>query len=435
MEDTAVMDDGVGVNADLDSAMDSFFSNSAAEPNPPEPSGAADPNIDASASGDPNAAQPPESAEGAQSDSQPADGEIPEGIDEDEIDLANLEKSGSKNVRIDMPRFRNIYQGHKMAQEIRQFAPSVEAARGHYEAANDLRSMEADLGSGNQQGMDSFLRYWSAKTPDGMSTLAQRALAMAPAEVRSQIQQSMIASEIDARYQRALESGDANELYNARQIDFALTGNWRKDEDLARAPKADPLSERERSIAAREQALQDQDRRTAEQSWNNFQQGTFRAMSSNVDKSIDEALGAKVVEAYKEKPALLNALRNEIRNGVFAQLKKDGEWQKELGLNLQQARRQMTPERQQQLIDFYMAKARPLVRSTAKPLIAQATQNLIAQSQARHDQLNKSQNRRDLSGNGRPSPTRATPAVRGANLDQQMGDFWAALDRNSAPRR
>ena len=91
----------------------------------------------------------------------------------------------------------------------------------------------------------------------------------------------------------------------------------------------------------------------------------------------------------------------------------------------------MTSENRQALNDLYMAKAKGLIRASAKPLIQQSTRAAVAQNQQVHDQKAKSQDKREVMSGGKPAPTPIAVVPPNANLDTKMDSFWKQQDAAS----
>jgi hypothetical protein len=431
--------------------MDAFFSSSPAETSTSQQTSTPDTGIETAdedapsiepaeydySSGPPTQQQPRPSQQQQQAapqEEQQQQPDVPAGEEEDEIDVSKIDPN-ARSVSVDRSRFNNILQNHKMATAIKQFAPSVEAARANYEQANDLQSMYSDFTSGTERGIDGFLNFWQNENPQAFAHMASRAIALAPREVQEQISDGAVWQMIEERYAGALQTGSQVDLHKARLFDYGVTGHWRTDQQLAAAPKPDPwaeerarLEERDRHVTAREQ-------QQAQSVWQNFSGGVHRGIQDAVAADVDNILKA-AAQGYG--PAVYRAVRNDGLNQIFDAVRKDGEWLKAFNREFNGSIRSMNEETRQNLVSQYQAKARQYMRSVLKPLMAQATQNAMTQNQQQHDNRARSQDRRNVISGGRPNPIPAAPQNgRPMNLDDKMSAFWQQQDAaaSAASRR
>lgn len=415
------------ISPDLESSISDFFAN----PGTPEASpSTATETPDAAPAEEAQPAEPeqpqPEAAKPPTEEGQ--EPELAGDVDEEDIDLAALEAGPGKNVRIDKSRFRNIYQNHKMAREIQQFAPSVEAARGHYERANDLRNMYEDFTSGAPEGADKFLNFWRGQNPEAFSTLASRALNLAPQNVQDQVRETMVQRTVDDAYQAAVSSGDPQDMYRAQMMDWTLTGKYKAKDAI---PRPDPMAQERTRLEKLQQELDGRQKQEQESRWTTWTGVTNNTISDSLNNAIAEHL--KPLEQAGYDARVLKALATDVRNEVINGIKKDQEWVREFNMDMNGARPHLSDlsksqANRQALVDFYMSRAAPLVRAAVKPLANKATQTALKQNQSAHDARAKSQDRREVTSGGRPSPTRAAPATAGGSLDDQMGAFWREQD-------
>lgn len=435
MPELAVAD---SISPDLDSKMDAVFGGSANDALPEEI-----PQLDAKSSGDPTPEDTPQvdeqAAEGTDPAPQPAVAkdpevvDVPEGDADDDIDLDQLAASGGKSVKLDLPRFRQIYQNHKMAKEISQFAPSLDVAKNHYERANDLRHMWADFTSNSPEGATGFLEYWKSQAPEAFPTMVTRALEMAPPEIQEQVSSAAIQSAIDAAYGHAAETGDPLDLYRAQGLEFGIHGKYRTKEQLAAAPKPDPVDVRLKEIETREAAWKSQQAKQANDKWQSYQTDVVNKAYTELGTAIDSVL-KPVTDSYKDNPQLLADLKNGIRNDVVNRVAQDAEWVRQFNLDMRAARATQDDVTAKALVDMYMAKVQGLVRAAAKPRMSQAATTVKAQSDAKHDALARSQNKREVVSGGKAAPVAVPRAPGGASLDDKINNFWSQQDLQQ-PRR
>jgi hypothetical protein len=383
--------------------MDEFFGA------PSDPGGSADAPPAPEAAPEAQAAESaPELPPPASPVAQPVPGapELPEGAAVD-----------GKQIRIDVPRFNNIYRDYKYAQEVRQFAPTIEEAQAQYQRASDMRHMHADFSSADPGAVDEFLKYWESQSPEGFAVMTQRALDKAPAAVREQMSQTVMAGRADALYAKAAETQDANDLYKARMFEWSNTGRYRTDP----LQRPDPLAARERDIANREQRLQQGEQQRAEAAWNNWQTATNQAIGTGLVGAIDKMLDP-LKGRFADAPALFNALRNQIRAEVVHKVEGNEDWVKNYNLDYRTARKTMSPGDRQALVGTYLAKAQQAVAATAAPLVNQATKLLVTQNQEAHQRLANGSAKRGTAAPGQP--VRQSIAPRGdrqaMTLDQMI---------------
>jgi hypothetical protein len=375
----------------MDSAMDSFFSSDAPpapdaggdEGAPPPPDGEPEPEPTLEAEPPAPAAAPPAAPAAA-----PARPDLPEG--------AQSSPDG-KRINIEAPRFDKIYAGHKFAEQIRQFAPTLEDAQNHYLRSNDFRHMEADFASGDPANIEEFLNFWERQSPEGFSAMTQRAIERAPAPVREQMASGFLTSKSDELYARAAETGDANDLYKARMFEWSHTGQYRTEA----LPKVDPLAARERSIQERETRLNQADQQRAEGQWKGWSQQTHQAIRTSLDSKIDQALGP-VKDRFTDAPELFNALRDQIRLQTIQGIEADAEWLRNFNLDFRSARRTMSPGDRQALAGSYIAKADQILTAKAAPLISQATKVLVQKNQDANAQHARGADKRGSATPGAP---------------------------------
>lgn len=393
-------------------AMDSFFSESTS----PAPDAGAPPDPGA----DPGAGAPPEPepAAGADLADAPAPAGQPAGAPPAAAAAPELPEGATldgKQIRIDVPRFNNIYRDYKFAQEVRNIVPDLQTAQQLYGRATDFRHMHADFASGNA---DRFLDYWQKESPDGFSAMAGRMLERAPEAVRQQFADQAVKSHFDALYAKAAETGDAQDLYKARMAEYWATGDYRKDN----AARPDPLAARERSLAERETRLKNQESQRAEQTRTNWSNQTYSAISTSLMEKVDQVL-APIKDRFTNAPDLFNALRDSIKRQAIQGVEADQEWRRNFNLDFQAAQRTMSPGDRQALIQQYIARVDRILTGKAAPLIRQASASLVQQNQADHQRLAAGSARRGAAAPGAPVRTSVSNGQRdrsGMSLEDKI---------------
>lgn len=420
----------VNDNPSLDSAMDSFFS-APAEETPSKETQSPEPEADQVA--DPNTQKADQVADGSEG------GDNTEGTTEESLadeEVGPIETEGKKAIQIDVPRWNTVYQGYKLAQQIREFAPSVESAKAQYETSNDYRVMHADFQSADPENIDAWLDHWAEESPDGFSAMASRLpekLQALNPEAWESLQGAFLQKKIDQLYAEAAESGDQQAKYYAQLLDYKVNGKYRETLD-----KPDPIAARQKELDARQAKIDQQESERQGRVWSNFSTRIETAKQQGLSAVIDKIL-TPIRDRFQGAPELFEALKDRIATKAQSAIKNDFEWSRNHDIDLRSIKQSFDKSWKtggktnmnadaQALVGQYVSKASGIVASAAKPLVAQATASLVQQSNDKHAQLQKGQVRRGSSGGGKPSPRGFAPQLpENATLDQKMDSFFAAL--------
>ncbi len=371
---------------ELGDSMDSFFSSEGGSEETAEPQ----PGDETGPEGADEAVAPPVAP------AAPAEA-LPDGATRD-----------GKQIRIDAARFdKAIYPAYKFAQEVQQFAPTVQDAQVQYQRASDLRHMHADFSSGDPAQVDEFLKYWESQSPAGFATMTQRALERAPQAVREQLASQSLTTTADSLYEQAAQSGDPQDLYKAQMFEWSHSGQFRFN-STDQLPKIDPLAKRQKELDSREQTIRQQENQRGEQAWNGWKNQTDQAIGSGLNGQIDTMLKG-VAARFKETPDLFNAVRQQIRTQVIAKVESDREWMRNFNLDYGRSKGSMSPGDRQALVQGYLARATPALANIAKPLVDQATRILVQKNQEEHTRLANGQFKRGGAAAGAPTRQSITP--------------------------
>lgn len=391
---------------DLGNSMDEFFSAGADEGGSDEPP--APETEDAPPPDGADATPPPAPAKPAAAETPLPDGAVRDG----------------KQIRIDAQRFdKAIYPAYKYAQEVQQFAPTVQDAQVQYQRASDLRHMHSDFTSADPAQVDEFLKYWESQSPAGFATMTQRALERAPQAVREQLASQSLQTTADSLYEMAAQSGDPQDLYKAQMFEWSHSGQFRFS-STDQLPKVDPLAKRQKELDARENTIRQQESQRGEQAWSGWKNQTDQAIGSGLNQQIDTLL-KEVAPRFKETPDLWNAVRQQIRTQVISKVEADSEWMRNFNLDYRRSRGTMSPGDRQALVQGYLSRANPVLSSIAKPLISQATRVLVQKNQEAHDRLANGQFKRGGAASGAPTRQSLTP-----QNDRQSLTLEQKIDRD-----
>lgn len=351
--------------------------------------------------------------------------------DEDEGDPEQVEEDGRTAFKMSQARMQRFVAAKKLADGIAEFAPSVEAAKQHYQRASDFDAMEADFQNPHElvevNGQEvpaarAWLDHWASVSPDGIGAVAEM-LPQFLAENRhpalQKIEQTVVSAQINRLYRQAATSGDPEDLARAQNADFALTGKFKQQVDPVqqRNPQADTLQQRE-------QILQQREAQTINREWKAFDSQNLTGakeatLKSNLDKIFESP---EVKQALK--PTVLSALRDTVANQIQAKLTANTEWARNHSIRLRNIQREFTDAIRSNretnlgptakaLVADYDAQIRREIFAVAKPLLRDATQSVVNGNRALHQKLEASSGKRNpSSGAGGPVRRSIAPPVK-----------------------
>ena len=377
---------------------------------------------------------------------QLAEGEVDPLADvfgEEDPEPEQIVEQGRNAYKMSEARMNRLVAARKLADGIQEFAPNVEAAREHYQRANDFGTMESDFRNpfenvqvtgedGQMREMPAaraFLEHWAGVSPEGMGAVAEmlpqflaesgntRALAA--------IENRVINANIAGAYQRAARSGDPEDLAKAQNLDFALTGKFKQS--------VEPLQPRQNNdLQVREQQLQQREDRIVNDQWKQFNSQHLegarnRALDAQLDglferPRVKESFGAEV----------LSALRDRVAVKLKENLQKDGEWSRNDQIQMREIQSAYTKALRsnqqtnltpvaQRLVDAYTNKVKSQLIAVAKPLFADATGRVVKNNQALHQRSAISSGKTVPSGGG-PVRRSIVPTAKGRNSMDLLTD-------------
>lgn len=319
----------------------------------------------------------------------------PEPPEEDEPE--DEQKAVSQPLDLKSSRGKRIYGSYKAFKAITEklgFEPSVEDIDTFHRLAGDVQAMEADWDSDDPRTTAQFIERWSARSPKGLHNLTQvfpdLIARIATTTNQPQLYTQLAGGVLD-RYSRALYTQAAEaadpELKKsltlaAQVIEWQLKGTFK--EGPPPTPQADPLAEREQSIAAREAALRAQATQTYAAQQSAFIVSTDDAIDASLAQSVDQAL-ASIKPSYQ--PAVYDAVRAQFMTKVRDGVSQVGEAFKQFQLRYGRAVQARSEQAKADVVRAYASMASRVIQAQRSQFLKSAAQEAVAQSGARHAQL------------------------------------------------
>lgn len=383
--------------------------------------------------GQQQAADPPAEAAGEQEDPYSLD----KIFEDEEGDPEQVQEDGRNAYKMSPERMNRFVAAKKIADGISEFAPSVEAAREHYQRANDFSTMESDFrnpmepvkltGPDGQErevpAARAWLEHWAGVSPEGVGAVAEM-LPQFLAEsgntaALAKVESTVLGATVSGMYRKAAQSGDPDDLTRAQNLDFALNGKFRENVDQFR--QREP---QQNNLQQREQQLQQRENNIVQRQWTQFdQQHVSGAKQQALDVALNQIFDKAEVKGAFSAP-LLNALRSQVATSIQQKLASDTEWsrnhqirQRDIQTAYTQAVRSnkqtnLTPHAKA-LVDDYSARIRRELIAVAKPLFQDATRNTVNANQATHKRLAAGAGKSAPSGSGGPVRRSIAPVPQG----------------------
>lgn len=322
-------------------------------------------------------------------ESAPPAGEAPTGV------TYQLSPDGTSYLvpKADMGTLNGVKQ---YAEAVQNRFPTASDAESAYLVSSDFRAIQSDFLSGD---VHHVLNYFAGKDHSDPTTAAQYRQSFAQMaqkmpdvlkgvdeQAYSKMGDGFVQQRIDAAYQRATESGDAEDLLAAQRLDWGVSGKYKTE-----LPKHDPIkAEQERQDAARKE-FEQRETGLMDRDWKSFNQNTLEGPKwQQFHSEIDKAL-APIKAKYD--PIVFDSVKDKIANSVIDKLKNDFEWartheneRKALEANYRQLWKGQKPAdglkpRIQAYTNDFMARVRRQLPAIAAPLLSKATasQNAVAQ--------------------------------------------------------
>lgn len=352
-------------------------------------------------------------------------------LDDEEAEPEQVDENGRNAYKMSADRMARFVQAKKLQDGIAEFAPSVEAARQHYERASDFDTMESDFRNPGEMvdhngqqvpAARAWLEHWAGVSPEGIGAVAemlpQFLAESGNTQTLSRLEGVFSRGIVGGLYNKAARSGDPEDLARAQNADFALHGKFREKIEAPQQRTAqDSLQQREQQIQQRENA-------TVAREWKAFDSQHLSGAKDAAMKSSLDSIFEKPEIKGAFPASILAAVRNQVATEIQQRLASDQEWNRNHGIRLRdiqsnftQAVRSnketnLTPQAKA-LVDDYSAKVRREIFAVAKPLLRDATQNAVKSNQAVHQRFAAGAARTAPSGSGSPVRRSIAPVPRG----------------------
>lgn len=369
---------------------------------------------------------------------QPLEQTDPEATDNGEEDLfadedADPEKfEDSDDYRVSPNRWKKHVAARKFATEVQQFAPSVEAAREHFERASDFRHMESDFRGADPANITAWMNHWGSQSPEAMGQVGSQILPWlansgnpaahaAIGQVESQVTRAMTSRLYDA----ARASGNPDDLLKAQNTDFYLNGSFKTAEQLKVQPQQRHQPQQSSDSAQLDRLISTQ--------WQQLnQQQIIGAKESAMTGKLDSIFNRPDIKAGYT-PQVLDALRSKIATEAEAKLATDVEWKRNHDIELRDIQREFTqamrtgkPTNLQSRIDAlktdYAARLGRIIPQLAKPMLDRETKRVVSESDQRNRRLAAGAAKSQPAGGGRPTPRSLVDAKQYGSREELLND-------------
>lgn len=305
--------------------------------------------------------------------------------------------------------------------------PTVQAISEHWKRSLGSQALLDDWNSGEPESVKRAADFMLMKAPpETISHLAERALEMLPQvapqayqQITGQVQNQML----DSVYQHSIQTGDANLFKACQNMELALTGRFRTENDFQapdpQAQQFSSLQEQLNAYKAREQAQQQQH---------------YQSLAQQIDTQVEQAKSAEieklipkeVADAYKGKPEW-NQLNLLLKSEIDGALNNNPIVRAQLMRELRIAK--TSPSEQTRSIAEATMRtfAASIMARRAKPIIDKFAATAVAANAKVHQAQAKLQARREptgLSGAASPNSNRiAQWKAEGVPFDEQLRRF------------
>jgi hypothetical protein len=232
----------------------------------------------------------------------------------------------------------DILEGQRQyAEAVQNRFPTAADAEVAYTEATDFRSMLTDYTSGDPANIDSVLSHWAGagETDPLMVRQFQQSFATMATRMPDTLKQinptayqqlsnrfineagldiyAPIAQQTQSLYEKAAQTGDPTDLYNAQKWDHDHTGQYKTE-----LPKDDPEAARLQQIEARQQELDNHEKTLVGRDWTNFNNSTVSGPKwAQYNGEIDRALDP--IKANYSEP-VFNAIKASVNQRLIAKL-------------------------------------------------------------------------------------------------------------------
>lgn len=362
-------------------------------------------------------------------------------VDDESESEEFTDDAGRKYYNVKPTRMREFVNAKNFMKEMADFAPTIEDAKAHYESASDFRALQSDFASGEPEGVQNFMGFWSNGAPEAFNSMATQLPAYL-ARLASQnnpgalqalrsIEGQVHRATISEAYDKARQTGDPKDLYAAQSIDFSINGKYH--DSLDKIPQRQQPQPQDQ-VRQREQQISQREEQFANQRWQEFD-GT--AITGAKDAALTSAVDAafKVAESAFT-PGLLSAAKREATAQVTEVLKKQFEWnrnqtvdQKDIQRDFLKAvrtgaRTNLEP-RAAALVQSYKARIAAVLPGIVRPLIGERTQAVMQQSAQTHQRLAKGATRTAPGAGGSPAPRSIAPRGQRQSVDNRLDQIFS----------
>jgi hypothetical protein len=346
----------------------------------------------------------------------------PEPNYEDEVDQEEvIDQEGRKYYNVKPQKMAKFVAANKAWTQISEFAPTVEDARAHYESSSDFRALQSDFASGEPEGVQNFMGYWSKGAPEAFQTMATQMLPYLAKlagsgdpgfqKVISAIESQVHRATITSAYDKARQTGDPKDLYAAQAIDFAINGKFVESVDKIPVRQTRQIDHTQQ----REQQLNQRETEFANRHWQEFDSTAISGAKESALTSSVEAAFRPFESVFAGSPRLLAAAKRDAIAEVQKEIAgKHFEWKRNQELETNDIKRDLIRSvkagqktdlgpRAAALVQDYRNKVSNTLPRIVKELIGEQTRSVVQQSAKTHESLAR--------GAGKTSPGAGGKAV------------------------
>ncbi len=353
-----------------------------------------------------------------------------------------VDQEGRKRYHVKPPRMAKLVAANKAWSQVAEFAPTVDAAREHYQAASDFRALQSDFASGEPEGVQNFMGYWSQGAPEAfqamatqlpnyLATLASRGdqgSVQALRAIEGQVHRATIAT----AYDKAAQTKDPKDFYAAQALDFAINGKY-----IETADKIPVRQQQQPDRTQQERQRFDQERtRFENQRWQEFDTNAITGAKETSLKSAVEAAFKPFEGAFQGTPGLMAAAKREATAKVQEEITKQFEWNRNQTVEQKDIQRDFLKairtgektnlsQRAEQLVNEYKARVSRVLPGIVKSLIGEQTKTVMQQSAKTHENLARGANKTSPGSGGKAVPRDIFPTQNwktpGEGLDALLG--------------
>lgn len=335
----------------------------------------------------------------------------------------------------ELPQFQNAHKFHQAVSQI--FQTPQEAQSASLQAA-DHRIMSNDWASGSDESLQRFINHFAGHDHSANPQMQQRfqqsfsrMATMLPEtlkQVNPQAYESMgaaiVTGRIEAAYQKAATTGNAEDFKSAQEMDYGFTGQYKQD--LSQVQKQTPQMSAE---AQRMKEFESREANALKRDIGDFNQSAvegpkFKQFGDMLDKTLAKIKGNYPEEAFNDLKAgihreLIDTMKNQPDSWWTEHTQ---EWQRLMDDYRQVWKTggdvKFLQPRVQSYAQSFVSRAQRLLPSIAQKRIGAATQ---AQARTRTGQYAAPQPQ-----TGQPAPAAAQQPSNGRISSDQWNKEWAS---------